>query len=76
MSVVDVIRHGKFHIWPVCAIDEGIEVLSGVKAGKRRSDGAFEPKSINALVNQRLIEMAETIKRFSTQEGHTPEEVD
>jgi lon-related putative ATP-dependent protease len=75
-SVVDAIRQGKFHIWPVRTIDEGIEVLSGVKAGKRLSDGTFEPKSINALVNQRLIEMAETIKRFSTQEGQKPGEAD
>ena len=63
-SVVNAIRQGKFHIWPVRTIDEGIEVLTGMHAGVRLDDGSFEPGSVNALVNQRLRQMAETLQRF------------
>jgi predicted ATP-dependent protease len=62
--LLNAIRQGKFHIWPVRSIDEGIEVLTGVPAGVRLDDGSFEPGSVNALVNQRLQQMAETLQRF------------
>jgi predicted ATP-dependent protease len=63
-SVINAIRQGKFHIWPVRSIDEGIEELTGVPAGVRLDDGSFESGSVNALVNQRLRQLAETLQRF------------
>ncbi len=63
-EVVDAVRAGKFHICAVRTIDEGIEVLTGVKAGARLPDGSFEPGSINDRVSQRLAGMAETLSRF------------
>jgi lon-related putative ATP-dependent protease len=75
-SVVDAIRQGKFHLWPVRTIDEGIEVLTGVKAGERLADGSFEPESVNARVDERLRKMAEALQRFGKEEGHKPEEAD
>jgi lon-related putative ATP-dependent protease len=68
-SVVQAIKQGKFHIWPVQTIDEGIEILTGVKAGVRQDDGSFEPDSVNYRVDQRLREMAETMQRFARPEG-------
>jgi predicted ATP-dependent protease len=41
-EVVDAIREGKFHIYAVKTVDEGIEVLTGMKAGSRLPDGSFE----------------------------------
>ena len=58
------IRSGKFHIYPVKTIDEGIEVLTGVKAGKRLRNGNFEPDSINERVQKALITMAEKLRDF------------
>ena len=75
-SVVEAIRQGKFHLWPVRTIDEGIEVLTGVKAGERMPDGSFEPQTVNARVDQRLSEMAEALQRFGKEEGHKQEEGD
>ena len=75
-SVVEAIRQGKFHLWPVGTIDEGIEVLTGVIAGQRLPDGTFEPGSINARVDQRLCEMADTLQRFGKEEGHKPEKTE
>jgi lon-related putative ATP-dependent protease len=73
-AVVDAIREGKFHLWPVQTIDEGIEVLTGVKAGERLPDGSFEPDSVNARVDQRLREMAEALQRFGKENGHKNQE--
>jgi predicted ATP-dependent protease len=63
-EVVEAMKEGKFHIWPVKTIDEGIEVLTGVKAGERRPDGTYDEDTINHLAQRRLDEMAELIKEF------------
>jgi lon-related putative ATP-dependent protease len=63
-EVVNAIKDGKFHIWPVKTIDEGIEVLTGVPAGKRSKDGTYPEGTINGLVQKRLTDMAQTIKEF------------
>jgi lon-related putative ATP-dependent protease len=75
-SVVEAIRQGKFHLWPVHTIDEGVEVLTGVKAGERQVDGSFEKDTVNALVDQRLRQMAENLQRFGKEEGHKNKEAD
>jgi lon-related putative ATP-dependent protease len=64
-EVVKAVKDGRFHIYPVSTIDEGIEMLTGVKAGERRKDGAFEPNTLNDKVDRRLKEMAETLTRFA-----------
>jgi len=63
-EVVDAVKAGKFHIYSVKTINEGIEILTGVKAGARRPDGTFEGGTVNHRVNNRLKEMAEKIKEF------------
>lgn len=68
-EVVAAVRDGKFHIWAVKTIDEGIEVLTGVAAGARQADGSFPPGSVNARVDARLCQMAETMARFG-RNGH------
>jgi lon-related putative ATP-dependent protease len=69
-TMVEAIRDGKFHLWPVRTIDEGIEVLTGVKAGERQADGSFETDTVNARVNQRLRKMADDLQRFGKEDGH------
>ena len=63
-EVVGAVKQGRFHIYPVGTIDEGIEILTGVKAGELRKDGSFEPDTVHFKVNNRLSEMAEEITRF------------
>ncbi|MFH1169694.1 MAG: ATP-binding protein [Chloroflexota bacterium] len=62
------VKAGKFHIYPVTTIDEGMEVLTGLKAGKLRKDGRFTPGSINARVQQRLAALAEKLREFGRSE--------
>lgn len=69
-ELVASIELGKFHIYPVKTIDEGIEVLTGIKAGKRRKDGSFEPNSINDCVQKSLVSLAGKLRDFGkTNEG-------
>ena len=63
-EVVDAVKHGKFHIYPVSTIDEGIEILTGVKAGAISDDGNYEPQTVHFEVNQQLAVMAKEITRF------------
>jgi len=63
-EVVDAVKDGKFHIYPVKTIDQGIEILTGVKAGARQPDGTFEDGTVNSRVNKRLKEIAEKLKEF------------
>jgi lon-related putative ATP-dependent protease len=65
-EVVEAVRKGKFHIFVVETIDEGIELLTGVPAGKRKSDGTFPSGTINARVDERLQQMASTMRDFTS----------
>ena len=53
-DVVAAVEAGRFHIYAVNTIDEGLEILTGVKAGKRHKDGKFEKDSIHDRVDRRL----------------------
>ena len=63
-EVVEAIKEGRFHIYPVKTIDEGVEVLTGLKAGERQPDGTYEEGTIHGLAQERLKEMAELIKEY------------
>ncbi len=58
-DVVEAVRAGRYHVYAVRTIDEGIEILSGTPAGERGPDGAYPEGSVNFLVDKRLREMAE-----------------
>ena len=64
VEVVDAVRQGTFHIWPVATIEQGIEILTGKKAGVRKKDGTYPKGSIYALVDERLRNLAESMVRF------------
>jgi lon-related putative ATP-dependent protease len=56
-EVIDAAAAGKFHIYAVETIDDGIEILTGLAAGRRNEHGKFPEHSINQKVEQRLIEL-------------------
>ncbi len=62
-DVVAAVGEGKFHIFPIASIAEGIELLTGVPAGERAADGAYPESSILGLCARRLAEMAEQLRR-------------
>ncbi|TKJ33403.1 ATP-dependent protease [bacterium (candidate division B38) B3_B38] len=67
-EVVEAIKEGKFHIYPVKSIDQGIEILTGMKAGKKKEDGTYDKGTLNYLVNERLRELAKKLKEFGIRE--------
>ncbi len=69
-DVVEAVKKGQFHIYPVKTIDQGIEILTGTKAGEKKADGAYVKGTVNYLVDQKLRELAEGLKNF----GEKPEE--
>ncbi|MCB1548560.1 MAG: ATP-dependent protease, partial [Hyphomicrobiaceae bacterium] len=68
-DVVEAISEGKFAIYPVRTIDEGIEILTGVKAGERDSGGNFPEGTVNRRVEDRLIAFANRAKMFARSRG-------
>ena len=71
-EVVEAVRAGRFHIWSVSTIDQGIEILTGVPAGERGEDGSYPEGTINFLVDKRLQAFGESMKKFSA--SHEKEE--
>jgi predicted ATP-dependent protease len=63
-DVVDAVAEGKFRVYSVRTIDDGIELLTGVAAGVRGGDGRFPPDSINGKVEAKLTAYAEAVRRF------------
>ncbi|HLG42311.1 MAG TPA: ATP-dependent protease, partial [Planctomycetota bacterium] len=63
-EVVEAVRGGRFRIWAISSVDEGIELLTGRPAGERGTDGKYPPGSINALVEAKLREFAKRLAEF------------
>jgi len=63
-EVVEAVKAGQFNIYSVKTIDEGIEFLTGTKAGETRADGTFEEGTVNYMVNKQLTEMANKLKEY------------
>jgi len=64
-EVVDAVRDGRFHIWPVETVDQGIEIITGIPAGEKKPDGSYPENTVHYMVNKRLRELAETAKEFA-----------
>ncbi|GAI80533.1 unnamed protein product, partial [marine sediment metagenome] len=63
-DVINAVKKGKFHIYSVKTIDEGIEILTGVKTGIRKKDGTYEVGTVNYLVDKKLQDFANKWKSF------------
>jgi lon-related putative ATP-dependent protease len=63
-DVVEAVRDGTFHIYPVATIDQGIEILTGQPAGERLEDGTYPQGSVNGTVQWRLEDLANKVKAF------------
>ncbi|MFQ5600304.1 MAG: Lon protease family protein [Candidatus Krumholzibacteriia bacterium] len=63
-DVLDAVRAGRFHIYAVKNVDQGIELMTGFKAGRRTPSGGYEQNTVNGVVDDALAELAEEIKEF------------
>lgn len=56
-EVVEAVRAGKFHLYPVASIEQAMTILTGLPAGTRRKDGRYTPGSLYSLVDGRVAEL-------------------
>jgi lon-related putative ATP-dependent protease len=68
-DVVEAATAGKFRIYPVETIDQGLEILTGLPVGERDENGNYPEGSINQRVEARLAALAEKWRAFSAQAG-------
>ncbi len=62
--VVEAVQNGKFHVWPVKTIEEGIEILTGCSAGERLPEGGFSEDTVNGRVEKRLKVLSRRLADF------------
>ena len=62
-EIVEAVKNKKFHIYAISSIDEGIEILTDVPAGKKDANGKFPAGSINYLAYEKLRKYAEISKK-------------
>lgn len=62
-EIVEAVKNKLFHIYAVSTIEEGIEVLTGVPAGKKDKDGHFPAGTINYLAYEKLKRYAKVCEK-------------
>jgi predicted ATP-dependent protease len=67
-EVVEAVSAGLFRIYAVNTVDQGIEILTGIPAGERDADGSYQEGTINSLVEKRLKEYSEGLRKFGAEE--------
>jgi predicted ATP-dependent protease len=73
-DVLEAVKEGKFHIYSVKTIDQGIEILTDVEAGEKLENGRFKEGTVNDLVDKKLRELGAKIKEFEGGEEGAKEE--
>lgn len=63
-DVVEACHKGKFAIYAVASIDQGLEILTGIPAGTPDNEDIYPEGSINRLVADRLANFAETARKM------------
>ena len=61
-EIIEDVKKGNFHVYAISSIDEGIEILTGVPAGKKDTNGKFPAGTINYLVQEKLKKFARVSK--------------
>jgi len=63
-DILDAVGAGKFHLWPVSRIEEGIEILTGTPAGSRNGARKFEEGSVFGRIDEKLESMARLMRDY------------
>jgi hypothetical protein len=69
-DVARAIAEGRFHLYAVSSVSQGIEILTGVPAGERDASGKFPASSVYGRVERRLIEIAERLRQAEAAHAH------
>ncbi|MDI6801088.1 MAG: AAA family ATPase [Thermodesulfovibrionales bacterium] len=72
-EVVNAIREGKFSIYPIDYVEEGMEVLTGMPAGELKEDGTYPEGTLNYLVMKRFDEISKALEKKKEKEEEKEE---
>ncbi len=72
-DVVEAVKEGKFFIYPIQRVDEGIEIITGMQVGELMDDGTYPEGTINYLVVKRLAEISEALEKKKEKEEEKEE---
>ena len=67
-DVVQAVKRGEYHVYAINTVEEGLEILTEVAAGRRRARGGYTPGSAFAMVDRRLEEIAVGLRKYHTSE--------
>ena len=74
-EIAAAVSAGKFHLYTVSTVDEGLTLLTGREAGAELEDGSFPPGTVNEAVVKRLQQFGETLRRQKElEENHEQEQ--
>ena len=71
-DVIDAVERGMFQVYPIEHVEEGIELLTGIAAGKRGEDGKFAEGTVFARAEARLAAFADNQRRFAQRIDDAP----
>jgi hypothetical protein len=69
-DIVDAVAAGRFSLYPIVTVDEGIEIFTGRPAGIVDENGAYPPDSIHGLVAARLNQLADAAREQEHDHPH------
>jgi lon-related putative ATP-dependent protease len=61
-EITDAVRKKKFNIYSIDNIEDGIEILTGMKPGRAKPDGTYPKGTFNFMVDSKLQELSATLK--------------
>jgi ATP-dependent Lon protease len=73
-DVVEAVEKGKFHVHAIMTVEEGIEILTGKPAGRRKADGSYPKGTVNFQVDKKLTELSDRMKQFGEKAKSESEE--
>ncbi|UCG62195.1 MAG: AAA family ATPase [Candidatus Zixiibacteriota bacterium] len=63
-DVIEAVKTRKFHIYPVKTVEQGVEILTGIPAGRRMASGKFTASTVMGKVDAKLHQMALTLQNY------------
>jgi hypothetical protein len=60
-EVLEAVEKGRFHVWSISTVDEGLALLTGKEPGKLQKDGTYPEDTLNHAAIKRLGEFADIV---------------
>jgi lon-related putative ATP-dependent protease len=73
-EVIETVKQGKFTLYAIEKVDEGLEIMTGIPVGELREDGTYPEDTVNYLVVKRLTEIAESMEKKKEKEKEDEKE--